>query len=462
MVCHPSLEEFLNLLLSISEAILLKKRGYTNPPIWIVMRGTCSFHSKGWLPRPPARSSVEIAMNAMNSGAGGIVIINTEQSSFAIQDPSVLTPLTIPIVMLPLSLRPLLSGPSSLPPNVSLISAMIGMPTPGKRRMTREVFLRLCDNRELKKEVRQVESSVPQEREGKGEGGPAMASSVTDSHFSLGGSLSSLHLSQRLSLLPLASPSFPSSAPERDMSSLCTEATPPPHLSTSEIYIPLLSFVLSSRNASSSPSPSPLSSVSLHLCRICDQCPLLNQALLHKRFAAIAIFNFCPQSSSTSSSSSLSSCIRSLRSWLPTLLACCGQDLEAAAFPIFLSPISSPVPIDQPKPFHSLEDSLSDWLYVPDEKIGGLWAKVEKLCEDMRPIPGLSPVLPLLTALPLVDLRIKRKLYSATLLSCKFTVSVHPLTFSPPTRCPQTTRRSQMTSRGIWRVVCSKQKLKAQ
>jgi hypothetical protein len=49
-------------------------------------------------------------MNAINSGAGGIVVINTEEQSFVIQDPSVLSPLSIPLIMLPLSLRPILSG----------------------------------------------------------------------------------------------------------------------------------------------------------------------------------------------------------------------------------------------------------------------------------------------------------------------------------------------------------------
>ena len=46
----------------------------------------------------------------MNSGAEGIIIMNNEDKSFTIKDPSVLKPLTIPVIMLSRSVGDSLSG----------------------------------------------------------------------------------------------------------------------------------------------------------------------------------------------------------------------------------------------------------------------------------------------------------------------------------------------------------------
>jgi hypothetical protein len=296
--------------------------------------------------------------------------------------------------------------------------AMIGEQAAGKKRLSREVFVRLCDRREQKREPLSVETSAPTgpaPAPGPREDEPQKVSLATfsslDSYFPIGGSLFRQEDSQRVSLLWIASPSLSElSSPTSDRA-LCSDTNGPSPPSTE----PLLSFIFASENASSSFLSLP--PFALPLYRLCDQCPLLDQALLHKRFRAIAIFNFCDQSAS------LSICLNSLRSSLPTLLGCCGHDTDALS--TLLAPISqrsSPLPVvlEDTTSFVSLLDSPSAWQYLRDENIDQIWAQVERLCEDMRSIPGESLVWflwSLHSCSP--DMRIKRKLYAATHLSCK-------------------------------------------
>jgi hypothetical protein len=127
-----------------------------------------------------------------------------------------------------------------------------------------------------------------------------------------------------------------------------------------------------------------MSHTALPLCQLCDHCTDRVHPIFQQQFTALLITNSCLQTDS-----SISSCSNSLLTLLPMLLDCCLDEFKD--LPMFFSPTGV--------------ISVESWRYLSDEKIAEQWIVVEKICLEMKSIPGhhLSHP-PLLTSLQISDL----------------------------------------------------------
>lgn len=125
---------------------------------------------------------------------------------------------------------------------------------------------------------------------------------------------------------------------------------------------PMISNIISS-NGDFTISPQ-----SLPLYQVCEYCTNSSHPMVSKGAIAHLVFNSCPHINS-----SLLSCYNSIH---PSLFDCCLKEFKSIPI-LFLPPGSLDVSAHP-----------STWKYLSDERIDQHWTAIEKICREMKSVPG--------------------------------------------------------------------------